>query len=64
MPPLSSRVYTKDELHNFMTLFPDIVRDLTYLDCYANVPSVNLNLSKVCCAPLLRTTVMIKSSNF
>ncbi len=47
MTPSAVKVYTKDELRDFMAVFPDLVRDLTFLDCYQDVPSVNKHLSKV-----------------
>ena len=32
--PSAVKVYTKDELREFMSVFPDLVRDITFLECY------------------------------
>ena len=40
-------MFSNDDLRKFMAIFPDLVREVSYAEEYADVPMVNKHLSKV-----------------
>ena len=44
--PASVKLFTKEESREFMSAFPDMVRDLTVESVYKDMPSVNKHLSQ------------------